>query len=622
MENKIVRRLLINFVWILAIVIMCGLFGILGVNKARAFDNPDPMGSGRDIWRSLENVTGGNYGFQRAVALDSDDYPHLCVYDGDQALKHVYWDGSVWQSESIQFSLVSPNYGRYCSIAIDSSDDIHVSYWGGSLGVWGGDVLKYRKKSNGDWADVRNVDESDETGSYTSIAIDSSDNPHISYRRYDSGNEKIKHAWSSDGGTAWFWENIWDNSTATNVGQYSSIAIDSSDNIHFSYYNNDLYYARLSSEGVWNHRHTLIDNIEQSGRYGTSIAVGSNGIVGIAYDQYGGSGNNNMYYAYSSNAGDLWKTVGVDTGSNSGSYPSLAVDSDNNMHISYRDVNSKDLKYVSGKGNAWGAPSTIDSTDENVGQYSSIAWSNDNAFISYYNVTQSKQDFALVDASAPTGTLEITGKSDNSLSWSLTASDYTEMGGTRYYCVDENNTCDPGTSLAGATVTESYTASSSNVNKIYIRLEDWAGNVRSLSDTYDSDSDDSGDSSQSGDPSDTGGVIVERGPGTDEDGSGETVLIDLNPKILTTSGPGEATRLQAYDRRGEAVGDEIGDLFPSSYTGGAGIVAIDQSNNYVRDQYLFFATSDGGPQARVMGLQSDGTTTLKGQMFVFDSTIR
>jgi len=99
-------------------------------------------------------------------------------------------------------------------------------------------------------------------------------------------------------------------------------------------------------------------------------------------------------------------------------------------------------------------------------------------------------------------------------------------------------------------------------------------------------------------------------------------VIDLDPKILTTSGPGEITRLQAYDRHGEAVGSEIGSLFPTSYTGGAGVVPIDQSKNGVKDQFLIFATSNGGPQARVLGLRENGSTILKGQMFVFDEDIR
>jgi hypothetical protein len=94
----------------------------------------------------------------------------------------------------------------------------------------------------------------------------------------------------------------------------------------------------------------------------------------------------------------------------------------------------------------------------------------------------------------------------------------------------------------------------------------------------------------------------------------------VDPKILTTSGPGEVTRLWAYDRHGNATDVKIeSDLFPSSYTGGAGIVAIDQNNNHVSNQFLLFPISNGGPQARVMGLRKDGSITLKGQMFLFQA---
>ncbi|NQV13582.1 MAG: Ig-like domain-containing protein, partial [Parcubacteria group bacterium] len=186
---------------------------------------------------------------------------------------------------------------------------------------------------------------------------------------------------------------------------------------------------------------------------------------------------------------------------------------------------------------------------------------------------------------------------------------------TGYSCIIEDDgsdgydvTINPGSDF-GYSQTVNITASAS----------DGPGNSTSTSWSFtteaesinDEDEDDDDDSSSSdGDSSPTGGVYRERS-GT---------LVDLNPKILTTSGPGEVTRLWVYDRRGDATDVKIEeDLFPSSYTGGAGIVAIDQSNNYVRDQYLFFATSNGGPQARVMGLRSDGSTVLKGQQFVFQA---
>ena len=130
--------------------------------------------------------------------------------------------------------------------------------------------------------------------------------------------------------------------------------------------------------------------------------------------------------------------------------------------------------------------------------------------------------------------------------------------------------------------------------------------------------DDSSDEATSDETtSDTGGVNDER---TNPD-TGSSAIIDLNPKILTISGSGEETRLWAYDRKGNQTGVKIeSGLFPSSYTDGAGIVSIDENHNLVRDQFLFFARGNlGSPQARVMGLRSDGSTVLKGQMYAFQA---
>lgn len=101
----------------------------------------------------------------------------------------------------------------------------------------------------------------------------------------------------------------------------------------------------------------------------------------------------------------------------------------------------------------------------------------------------------------------------------------------------------------------------------------------------------------------------------------------ISPKILTTSGPGEPTRLQAYskattDGANSLLDSDITGLFPEAYTGGAGIVPLDQNNNGVLNQFLIFAIDNGGPQARVMGLNADSSLSTLGQMFVFDDYIR
>ena len=102
--------------------------------------------------------------------------------------------------------------------------------------------------------DCEPVDSAGDVGRYTSIVIDSSYNVHISY--YDSTNGDLKYATNRDvtPGTGNCQSTNFDcepvDSTG-DVGWNTSIAIDSSDNVHISYRdttNGDLKYAVLDSD--------------------------------------------------------------------------------------------------------------------------------------------------------------------------------------------------------------------------------------------------------------------------------------------------------------------------------------------------------------------------------------
>ncbi|DAC26034.1 MAG TPA: hypothetical protein D7H99_07350, partial [Candidatus Poseidoniales archaeon] len=199
---------------------------------------------------------------------------------------------SNWNVVSVDLAV---NVGKYSSIAIDSNDAVHISYLDST-----NYVLKYATCLSGcttasNWNDV-SIDTTYAVGSWTSIGIGSNDVVHISY--LDATNHDLKYATCSSGcTTASNWDMVSVDTTG-DVGTYTSIAINSNDAVHISYYdttNGELKYASCSS----------------------GCTTASN-----------------------------WNDVSVDTTGNVGSWNSIAIDSNDAVHISYRDSTNNNLKYA------------------------------------------------------------------------------------------------------------------------------------------------------------------------------------------------------------------------------------------------------------------------------------
>ena len=92
------------------------------------------------------------------------------------------------------------------------------------------------------------LDRTGNTGWDTSLALTTAENPRIAYYRFDSGD--LKYAWcdvSCANTTNWNTQTV---DSAGDVGEFASLALDSSNNTpHISYYdwdNSDLKYATLA----------------------------------------------------------------------------------------------------------------------------------------------------------------------------------------------------------------------------------------------------------------------------------------------------------------------------------------------------------------------------------------
>ncbi|MFH0975867.1 MAG: hypothetical protein V1874_08810 [Spirochaetota bacterium] len=321
------------------------------------------------------NRTVGEYS---SIALDSNDNPHISYYYHNNNysngnLKYARWTGSTWSISTIDTGV---NLGLYTSIAIDNNNRPHISY----LDASSNRDLKYARWTGSSWS-IATVD-SAYIGYDTSLVIDSSGNPHISYCDLELGI--LMYAkWTE---TSWTFDSI----DAPYVGLDNSITLDSNNNPHISYYdtNNDyLKYARWTGS---NWSIATVDSNDNVGCY-SLLAIDSNDNPHISY--YDATNTNLKYASWN---GSNWSIVIVDSNGDVGKYSSLALDSNDYPHITYYDETNGNLKYARWTGNNW----LIIPVDRNgtVGKYSSIALDiNDNPHISYHDGTNGSLKYAKFD---------------------------------------------------------------------------------------------------------------------------------------------------------------------------------------------------------------------------------
>ena len=174
--------------------------------------------------------------------------------------------------------------------------------------------LKYAWKNGGFWTN-ETVDNSGNVGAYSSLVLDSSGNPSISY--YDAGHTSLKYAAKRGG--------LWSCTTVDssgNQGYWTSLALDASGNPGISYYDwigRDLKFASKTG-GIW--KKEIVDSSGSVGKY-TSLAFDASGNPHISYFD-----ETNGHLKYAVRTGLIWTNETVDTGPNVGSYTSLALDSE------------------------------------------------------------------------------------------------------------------------------------------------------------------------------------------------------------------------------------------------------------------------------------------------------
>lgn len=245
-------------------------------------------------------------------------------------------------AESITVSGPSAYHGLVPDIALDSNGNIGLSF---------GDTYQasvyYAYKSNGSWTftQVENVDIS-----RSSLAFDSNDKVHMAYYLAQPTAYDLHHATNSSGS----WQTATVDSTG-NVGNGISLALDSSNNVHMSYRNQTttaggtLKYAT----GTYNsYTVSTVDSTDGAAYGQTFLGINGSNKPVITYHI---ANAHDLYFAEYTTS---WATSAIDTDSYSLTAGGAINDNSGYTHVFHQDVGTSALHYRSNTGGSFSADFT------------------------------------------------------------------------------------------------------------------------------------------------------------------------------------------------------------------------------------------------------------------------
>ena len=377
------------------------------------------------MWSINTIDTAGNTGLYSSIAHDSNNKIHIAYYNSTgKTLKYITTAGTTTGTWLDSFLDATGDVGQFVSLALDSTNKKYLSYYDAT-----NKVLKFATNSSGTWT-TTTVDNMPDVGQYSHIAVNPAGTKiHISY--YDYTHKHLKYAAGTNSAGVVSWTTATVDTSSSDTGQYSSVAVDSSGYVHISYYDNTQGYLMYADNvsGSWNTN--PLDSTASVGQY-SSIAVDSNGKVHICY--YDSTGN----LKYATNVSGTWNnSTVVDSAYNTyinystryyqfGTYTSIAIDSNNAIHIAYHQASYQysstpynytyKLKYATNSSGAW-ITYAVDDINTSYNYYANdTGWdsitvdSNGKVHISYYDSTNGYLKYATsAQSSWSTGILDMRG---------------------------------------------------------------------------------------------------------------------------------------------------------------------------------------------------------------------
>jgi hypothetical protein len=288
-------------------------------------------------WTSAKRLTWtANSSFDPKVTADTNNNIHI-VWQENMGSGEIFYKkstdgGASWITKRLTWN---PGASYSPVIVTDSNDNIHVTWYEDYLNV----EIFYKKSTNGGttWTQKQLTWAG---GSYNpDIAVDSNNHIHIVWEGGMSGNFEIYYKKSVDGGSSWTQKRLTWNS---GISQNSAIAVDKNDNIHIVWHDYTpgyyaLFYKKSTNGGAsWTTKRLTWTS---SSALEPAIATDSNNNIHIIW-RSDPSGNYEIFYKMSTNGGTSWKTKRLTWSSENSYSPVIAADWTNNVHVAWMEERS------------------------------------------------------------------------------------------------------------------------------------------------------------------------------------------------------------------------------------------------------------------------------------------
>jgi len=273
-------------------------------------------------------------GWETSLALDALGHPHIAYHEAHEALRYAHNDGSSW---AIQIVDSGSDVGESASLELDSGGVPHVAYTDMTS-----NTIRYAHLVGTEWH-TETVTTMPEANLITlDLALDSADRPRLCFYDDDLVMPQTALRYAYYDGTVWHFETV-DGDVFYN-GQECSIALDSQDHPHISFRDIGLWYAHRTTS--W--QVTLVDDDFFAGDT-SSLALDHLDRPRIAFSDWDtdvpSQDEEQLQYA---SLGSVWQIDTVDVAGETSRYAdeSLVLDADDQPHIAYWDLGPDDLKYA------------------------------------------------------------------------------------------------------------------------------------------------------------------------------------------------------------------------------------------------------------------------------------